>query len=607
MTTRIIKNFIKTILVYLVLSIFFIFPVKAEGEFLVDTSVEYKVQNNGITQVTHSITLENVLSNIYATSYKLRLENINADNIKAYDNKGLLDSQTEIEADRITIKVNFDDAVVGKGQKRYFNISYNVSSFAQKTGEVWEISVPRLSDENSYKNYSVTLLIPDGFKSEAYMSPQPNYSGHVEGYKTFTFSKESVSKTGIAAGFGDFQVFSFNLIYHLENPLSKSVFVDIAVPPDTSLQRVFYEVFSPEPHNVNVDEDGNWIASFLLKSRERKDVTLKGTVQIFSDPMKFPRPTDSTLAKNILPTQYWQTDNSKIKELALIYNTPRKIYDYVSSFLKYNYEKVKPNVVRMGALSALEDPGNAICMEFTDLFIAMARAAGIPAREINGFAYTENKEIQPLSLVADVLHSWPEYWDKEKGDWIPIDPTWASTTGGVDFFNKLDLRHFTFVIHGIDDVKPYPPGSYKLGANPQKDVFVNFGTLPENRNAKISLSYKKDKYIPFAKQNISVFVKNEGVQSEYNVIVNTISDDKPTEDINIGTIPPFAQREFNVTTPFSFLAANTPKNIIVVYKDQKIVIPTSKKEVIVLNLLIILIIFAIFTFLLLVRLGKIKV
>src|SRR5258707_13577173 len=101
-------------------------------------------------------------------------------------------------------------------------------------------------------------------------------------------------------------------------------------------------------------------------------------------------------------------------------------------------------------------------MEFTDLFIAMARAAGIRAREINGYAYTENKDSEPLSLVADVLHSWPEYWDKYNKEWILVDPTWGNTTHGIDFFHKLDLRHFTFVIHGVNSEFPLSPGSYKL-------------------------------------------------------------------------------------------------------------------------------------------------
>lgn len=590
----------------LILLFFSFAATRAEGEFLIDSTVEYKVLTTGITQVTHAITLENVLSNIYATTYKLKLENVRADSVKAYDNKGQLDSQTEIQGDTVIIKVNFTDSVVGKGNNRQFNITYDVSGLAQKTGEVWEISAPRLSDERSYRFYQVKLLIPDEFKNEAYMSPQPANRGYAEGYKTYTFSKEIVSKTGIMAGFGDFQVFSFNLIYHLENPLSRNESVDVAIPPDTSFQKVYYEVIDPKPYNINIDDDGNWLATFVLKPRERTDVAVKGSVQIFSGPRQFAATSDETLSKNLLPSDYWQTEDPEILKLADSLKTPKEIYNFVSTQLKYDYSRVKPNVERLGAKKALEFPDNAICMEFTDLFIAISRAAGIPAREINGYAYTENKDIQPLSLVADVLHSWPEFWDKSKQTWIPVDPTWASTTGGVDFFNKLDLRHFTFVIHGIDAAKPYPPGSYKLGVNPQKDVFVNFGTLPENRNSKITLSYKKDKYTPFGNQNIIVFVKNEGIQSEYNVIIKTIFDNDDKEDINIGTIPPYAQRKYTIEIPYSLFAVKTPKNIFVAFKDEEIIIPTSKREAVILNLVIILLIFVIVTFLLLVKLGKIK-
>lgn len=580
--------------------------VSAEGEFTVDSNVEYKVTSSGITHVTHSIILENVLSDLYATSYKLQLENIKADNIRSFDDKGNFDTQTDMVGDAIIIKVNFSDPLVGKGKQRHFKIAYDASSLAQKTGEVWEISVPRLSDDSSYRDYSVTLLVPDGFKSEAYLSPQPIKRGYQDGFKTFYFSKDSVSKTGITAGFGDFQVFSFSLIYHLENPLSKSMAVDIAIPPDTSLQKVNYEIINPEPKDVTIDEDGNWIATFFLKSRERMDVTAKGTVQIFSGPRQFSKPSDETLNKNLMSTEFWQVDDEQIQKLALTYNTPKKIYDYVSSSLKYDYDRVKPNVIRLGAKKALESPNSAICMEFTDLFIAIARAAGIPAREINGYAYTDNKEIQPLSLVADVLHSWPEYWNKETSTWIPIDPTWASTTGGVDFFYKLDLRHFTFVIHGTDPIKPYPPGSYKLGTNPQKDVFVNFGSLPARRFSKITLSYKKDRFIPFQSQKVLLKVRNDGTQSGYNSNIKIYFDDILNNEVSVGTIPPFAVREIKIAIPFSFLGTNTPKEIRVAGGDENLIIPTSKSEVIISNLVLLFLVFALITLFILKKLGKIN-
>jgi len=83
-------------------------------------------------------------------------------------------------------------------------------------------------------------------------------------------------------------------------------------------------------------------------------------------------------------------------------------------------------------------------MEFTDTFITLVRALGIPAREINGYAYAQNDRLRPLGLEQDVLHSWPEYYDFASQTWQQVDPTWGNTTGGLDYFHKFDLDHFTF-------------------------------------------------------------------------------------------------------------------------------------------------------------------
>jgi hypothetical protein len=120
-------------------------------------------------------------------------------------------------------------------------------------------------------------------------------------------------------------------------------------------------------------------------------------------------------------------------------------------------------------------------MEFTDVFVAIARAAGIPARQAIGYAYTTNTKLRPLSLVTDVLHAWPEYYDSTLGIWVPIDPTWESTTGGVDYFNKLDFNHIVFAINGIRDDYPYPAGSYRPTGKGGKILDIQFA---DSQNAK---------------------------------------------------------------------------------------------------------------------------
>ncbi|MBI5448788.1 transglutaminase domain-containing protein, partial [Candidatus Gottesmanbacteria bacterium] len=227
------------------------------------------------------------------------------------------------------------------------------------------------------------------------------------------------------------------------------------------------------------------------------------------------------------PDQYWETENAKIISLANAYRTPRAIYDYVVSALSYNYDRVNQNPIRKGAVAALANPTTAVCMEFTDLFIAVARAAGIPAREVVGFAYTTNTKLRPLSLLTDVLHAWPEYYDTEKKTWVPIDPTWAKTTGGVNYFDKLDFNHIAFTIHGSSSTYPYPAGSYRKSGGEGKTVQVRFATVaPDAETGKLTTQ------INFPKQ-ITAGMEARGLVT----VTNTSGVAIPKADISIQSTP----------------------------------------------------------------------
>ena len=600
------RRFLLSILV--MLSFFFIGspPALAQNEFLVDVEVNYDVQSSGITEVTHTITLENAFSNLYATTYVLKLENIEPQNIRAYQGSKTLVLSESRQDNIVTLKVNLDQAVVGKGKSQTFNIVFEEQSFATKTGEVWEISIPRLSQKKSFRSYDVNLLVPISFGNEAYISPEPKSKERLGTKLVYRFDKEGVAETGITIGFGQFQVFSFTLKYHLENPLARAATTEIAIPPDTAFQKVYYQKINPKPDNLFVDEDGNWLAQYKLKARERVDIVASGTVQIFASPRNFPRPSKEVLEQNLKATEFWQVKDEEIQKLAQRLTTPKSIYDFVTNSLSYNYDRVRPNVSRYGAKKALAKPDEAICMEFTDLFIALARAAGIPAREVNGYAYTENPEIQPLSLVADVLHSWPEYYHPEKNVWVPVDPTWGSTTGGVDFFEKLDLRHFAFVIHGQKANLPYPPGSYKLGPNPEKDVFVNFGQLPNKRESKPEIVAEVKEHFPLRSSEVLIKIKNPGPVALYNLTPTVFFDNQKVSSNFISILPPHGVFEMKTNIPFSFLATKTPSQISIVAGSSHLNLPSNKNQVIIYNLLILFLLLAALVSAVILRVKKIN-
>lgn len=565
--------------------------VLAQGGKAFETSanIEYKIEDSGKTLVTNTISIKNVKSEVYPKKYVLSLRGIKPENLKAYEAGIPLTLSSQRVGDETKIEIIFENPVVGRGEIKTFVLTYEENSLAQKSGQIWEINVPRLNQPAAFDVYKVILSIPKLLGAEAYVSPEPVEIRKSQDRNLYVFEKEDLAKSGVTAGFGEFQIFSFTLNYQLENNLSSKEEGSIAIPPDTSTQRMYYESITPVPKNVQADSDGNWLAVFDIPPKTKVDVKVSGAVQIFSSPRKFLNPESMSLSFNTQSSVFWQVDDPEIRKLADELNTPKAIYDFVTQNLRYNNERVKPNPLRLGAKSALNDPANALCMEFTDLFVALSRAAGIPAREINGYAYSQNKVLEPLSLVADVLHSWPEYWNDVDSVWVPVDPTWGATTQGVDFFSKFDLRHFAFVIHGKDPTSPNAPGSYKLEADPKKDVFVSFGKLPDKKLSDVQISYQKKGALSLFSKKVVLEITNNGSTASYDFKPEIILKDTVKSE-NISVFPPYSKYKQEVTIAYGLFAVKAPEALTVYAGKNKLDIPINKGEVIVNQLILICII-----------------
>ncbi|OGM32803.1 hypothetical protein A2803_05645 [Candidatus Woesebacteria bacterium RIFCSPHIGHO2_01_FULL_44_21] len=522
----------------------------ATDDFLVSGEATYEVDGSA-TKVTQEISITNATTEVHATDFTLSLKGAEVSQARAFTEDGELEVELT-KGDVVKLKVLFDESIVGEGNSQNFTIEYLDASVVRVSGDVTEVSIPKLATE-TFDTYLIRLKVPNSFGAHSYMSPPPDNELGTGGFTTYYFDKAVVT-LGVSAAFGKFQVFSFDLTYHLQNPLALPTEMEVALPPDTSFQKIFYQSVSPKPDNILVDPDGNWLAVYNLHARERLDVRAIGVVQVFASPWR-QFASNSPLEGSV----YWQVEDPKVVEIANGLASPKEIYDYVVNTLNYNYEKVTTGSKRLGALSALENPAESICTEFTDLFIALARAKGIPAREVNGYAYTDNTSLRPLALVADVLHAWPEYWDSERDLWVPVDPTWGKTTGGVDYFTKLDMRHINFVMHGVSPELPIPPGSYKLGANPQKDVFVALGELPQNTSSIPAISISQRGSLPFQGLVLVAEIENPGPAALYDQKVELFFDSAKKYESNLTTLLPYEKRILEFTVPYGFLGSSMPE------------------------------------------------
>jgi hypothetical protein len=256
-------------------------------------------------------------------------------------------------------------------------------------------------------------------------------------------------------------------------------------------------------------------------------------------------------------SKYWDTSSAEIVEIAnnlkdenkTVSQNAYEAYKFVLSNLDYDFNLVKGDYIdRKGALSALIESENNGCMEFTDLFISIARAMGIPARQLSGYAISSDTGPEkPLSLNlkgGDLLHSWAEFYDPAYG-WIPVDPTWGDTSG-IDYFTKLDTNHFVFTINGTNPVFPLPAGNYKTDA---------------------------------AQKYVEVGISEQGNDKEFVPKVEILADNSPTIDLLKIKDGYLKYKIINTGKTVVYLKELTKKFPILPGKKAKILLPSYDPSV----------------------------
>lgn len=560
--------------ILILIAILWLFPTSAQaaGEFHTKYVVDYKFDPKGRSEIIQNISLTNLVSQVYASQYQFSVQGYGIDGITGQDSKGPLKITKDIkENDTTLVTVLFNDQVVGKDKTLNFTLNYQGPE-AKHNGQIWEIILPSIGKPEFIDEYTLKLHVPPEFGKLAFITPQPSSSSEYN----FTFDKSQLVKVGVVAAFGKFQTFGFNLKYQLENNINKPVYTEVALPQDTNYQRVFYDSLTPRPSNVRTDEDGNWLARYDLKPLEKLTVVATGQAHLLAEPTKLfsDLAQKPDLSKYLVSTQYWPASDPEIIKLGKSLATPQAIYDYVVKTLSYDLGQAKAeNRERKGGKLALSTPDQSVCTEFTDLFITLARAAGVPAREVNGYAYTNDSTLRPLSLVGDILHAWPQYWDTKSETWISVDPTWGNTTGGVDYFSKLDFNHFAFAIHGVDDSQPIAVGLYKTSTT-QKNVSVEFSTYKEYPVQDIKISWKKPWQIsPVSDSTSYITLANDQGQAVYHRDLNinpTNFNLKSSPFLQIVMMPPFSHLDLPLTINRGQYFNFSPKSFQVLLNNQTV-------------------------------------
>jgi len=257
-------------------------------------------------------------------------------------------------------------------------------------------------------------------------------------------------ETGVPATFdpaltADVDIVSWNINYRVILPKDYSEYAEkqtgrrgsgvtiTSLIPKTidNKQEVLSVQFSREPSKI-YDLGNNRYAEFTFKNpKEDFEIQIITRIKLFrydlSTALKNPNPaplTDGDLKEYLKEEKYLEKDHPAIKEIALQINgkdeidTVRKIYEFVLDNMEYDHAKADNDIAKaLGAAGAVQLK-KGVCVEYADLFVALCRAKGIPAKYVAGIPTEGENERKG--------HAWVEVYLENYG-WVPFDPTWGDT------------------------------------------------------------------------------------------------------------------------------------------------------------------------------------
>lgn len=134
--------------------------------------------------------------------------------------------------------------------------------------------------------------------------------------------------------------------------------------------------------------------------------------------------TEASVAEWMKPSLFVQSDDKRLIEKAKeILGDEKNALEASNKLSQWVYQNVRTTYSAQltNALEVL-DLMEGDCTEHSVLYIGLARAAGIPAREVAGLIYVDDAK------PGFYFHQWAEAW---VGEWIEVDPTFNQPIADV--------------------------------------------------------------------------------------------------------------------------------------------------------------------------------
>ncbi len=490
--------------IFLIITSFFFVGFSSQvyaSDFLVDINRELVIDSAESIETTETRTIHNNSANRLITkenneTFQIIVIDENEDKLQP----SFLSAQTFIDGKIVQNKQGSEDtghtevlipynSSIGIGQSKEFKIIYNNYGLIKTTGALLDIFSPGFGKDYKFDNgttsykYQTTIKINRNLGEVGFVVPTP-VETLVEGnYYVYKISPESLIGSKIWVQIGKTQYYQFTLSQPVKasSAINKGYFNEysLVIPRDITeaetIQRVFFKNLDPIPKQVVADEEGNLIATFKMPSHQDGVITVEGYAEVSKINQQASRDNAGVLddidiqemTKYLNPSQFWEVDHPEIQKRASELKSDKKnIYEIIESDYSHiidtiDYSEVKRFGInnRQGALKTLQG-GAAVCMEYSDLFLALSRAQGIPTRAAYGYGYDAR-----IGENQQDAHQWVQVYLPGLKEWLSVDVTWGESgpalIGG-------DLNHFYTHVAVADPNSP--PSIERVSYGKQVDL-----------------------------------------------------------------------------------------------------------------------------------------
>ncbi len=180
-------------------------------------------------------------------------------------------------------------------------------------------------------------------------------------------------------------------------------------------------------HGYDLDGGRQSLARDTLRVKREKDAVLAPAWSLLGPQVETRARFPQELAEEpLLQVHDWRINQLAVR-IAGLDRDPRVVAEKINRWVHDSLRKV----VTFSVPNALEvlRTRRGDCNEHTQLYVALARAIGIPTRIATGLAYVGGKFY---------YHAWPEVYLR---DWVAIDPTFGQF--------PADAAHLRFVVGGL--------------------------------------------------------------------------------------------------------------------------------------------------------------